>query len=272
MKMNIADLINRIRQKTYGPKTVTFQSVEPEADYVHQSSGTLFYDYHEIPGSLAKEQLTNLLDYLPDLDLKHGPWLAGGAARRLLQGQKLEGGDIDLFFRKSHQFIAAKSHFSGYEVLFESKQAISYMVHGFKVQIINRQFYETLDDVFKDFDFSVCQIATDGKRLAYTTQAHQDIESGTLRFAPQGKVARHTLMGRMLKYINHGFVPEPGFYELAVKAGLERTNVYEMFEAEDSVAVYDHEEQVDNILSVKLLQDQVLKDMADRMGVEMPND
>jgi hypothetical protein len=45
-----------------------------------------------------------LVSQLPPLDLHHGPWIAGGAARKLWEGKPWVGGDVDVFFSSWEQF------------------------------------------------------------------------------------------------------------------------------------------------------------------------
>jgi hypothetical protein len=47
----------------------------------------------------------SLVNMLPPLDLETGPWIAGGAARKLFQHQNWKKGDVDVFFRDPQQFV-----------------------------------------------------------------------------------------------------------------------------------------------------------------------
>src|SRR4051812_7159086 len=51
-----------------------------------------------VPEGHGKEQLKRLAEYLPELCLWEGPWLAGGTVRRMLMGERVDVADLDFFF------------------------------------------------------------------------------------------------------------------------------------------------------------------------------
>lgn len=238
-------------------------------DYIKPPSGSIFYERLPMPEGPGVEQIKMIADILPPMDLKKGPWIAGGAARRLLQGESLEKGDIDLFFKDFKSWKHFCDTLEGYELVIKTQRATTFLVHGFKVQCIKRQFYATLEEVFKDFDFSVCQVATDGFELGATKQAHLDVTDQVLRFAPGGKIAKHTLVQRLSKYVNHGMLPEPGLFELVVKSGLDYTSAYSIF-SDTEAAIYDENEGavVEEMIPTESLDDGVLRTIARQLGLE----
>lgn len=240
-----------------------------ELDTIKTPSGSLFYEYIDIPDGPGLKQLAAILEILPPLNLRTGPWLAGGAPRRLLQSKSLEDGDVDIFFSETKDWKQFDKILGHYEEVFKSPRATTYLVNGLKVQIIKRRFYDSLDAIFKDFDFSVCQIATDGKKLGLTKQAHLDIMDNVLRFAPQGVVAKYTVVKRMAKYLKHGFLPEPGLYKTIVESGLEATSAWAIFEGAEDLSIYDHEEQVDQLVTAKEVNSDMLRTIARKMGLEI---
>lgn len=244
-------------------------------DYIEQPpySGSLFYEIIEMPSGPGVDQLKKIMAYLPPLDLKKGPWLAGGACRRILQSENLEGGDIDIFFSSRNSRKEFEEALSRFEILHKSNMATSYKVDNLIVQTIKRELYLTLEDVFRDFDFSACQIASDGKWLAGTPQAIRDIKTRTLRFAPQGKVSKGTVITRMAKYLNHGFIPEPGLFKIMIEAGIDYDTPYH-FGHEVSVneqGVYDHGLDVEDSLLTEEMNSQILRqiklDFEEKFGV-----
>lgn len=231
---------------------------------------SMFHEVIDMPDGPGVQQLKGVLDLLPEVSLRHGPWICGGAPRRLFQGKSLEEGDIDFFFRDSKSWLEFTKALEDHELIIATKRAKTYNVNGLKVQMINRQHYESLDKVFQDFDFSVCQIATDGKNLACTKQGQRDIQDGLIRFAPQGTVAKHTLVQRMAKYVGHGFVPEPGLFELIVKSGMDYVSAWSIFEGAE-VAIYnetDGASEEEEVLSVSEIDEATMRECAKRLGLE----
>lgn len=242
-------------------------------EYLPAPSGSLFYDILPIPSGPGAKQIRDITDMLPMLDIKTGPWICGGAARRLQQGESLEGGDIDFFFPSRASWNSFCTFLDGFEVVIKTDRATTFLVNGLKVQCIKRKYYISLEDIFKDFDFSVCQIATDGRVLAATKQACLDITDSALRLAPCGTIAKHTLVQRMCKYVGYGFLPEPGLYELMVKGGMDYTNAYAIFEGNE-VAVYDVNEggMVEEELPTESIDAAMMRSIARDLGLELINE
>lgn len=242
-------------------------------DFITPPSGSLFYELVTIPSGPGVEELKSVLEVLPPLSLKEGPWVAGGCARRLLQGQSLKRGDIDLFFKSDKSWRKFCDALEKHELVVKTNRATTFLVNGLKVQCIRRKYYLTLEEVFKDFDFSVCQVATDGKYLAVTKQANLDIAKQILRFAPCGTIAKSTLVQRMSKYVNYGFIPEPGLFELIVKSGLDYVSAYSIF-SDVEMAIYDefNGEEIEEIIPVEGIDEEILRSIAQNLGLEIPND
>lgn len=222
-----------------------------------------------LPAGPGVDQLNSVLDILPPLSLKHGPWCAGGAVRRIMQGREITDGDLDFFFTSRAEWSKFDRVLRDYEELHRSNAAVTYMVNGLKVQIIKRRYYDELGYLFGDFDFTVCQLATDGKNVAYTTKAIQDISDSKLRFAEHGRVSKLTVIGRMVKYVNHGFMPEAGLFRMIVESGLDMTSAYKIFDNERPSANYDHDAKVDEALDAKVFNSDALREAAQRLGVTL---
>ena len=231
-----------------------------------------FYEYHEIPDSQARGELYRLQKLLPyKLHLIDGPWIAGGCARRLLQEKSILDGDIDLFFpawRVWHKWDKALEE---QEVIMKTSRAHTYMIDGFKVQIIKRKSYQQLRDLFQDFDFSACQIATDGNRIACTRSAYRDIKNNVLDYATQGRVTGSTILGRMIKYINHGFIPSPEMFSHIVDSGLDDFGHRSIFSTPDGLgesSVYDLDDETpENDIAADEMDSTILRSVAQRMGL-----
>jgi hypothetical protein len=262
-----------LRQAVAAATSPRLSILDEDDDFLRPPQGSLFYEIIPIPEGPGVRQIKMLCDILPPMDIENGPWIAGGAARRLLQGQGLESGDVDLFFKDSRSWKQFCNVLSGFELVIKTKRASTYLVHGIKVQCIKRKFYLGLEFVFKDFDFSACQIATNGENLACTKQAHLDIVDQVLRLAPQGTIAKSTLVQRMSKYVAYGMLPEPGLFELIVKSGLDYVNAFDIFKTSE-VSIYDPEvgEMVQETLPSGDLDAGVMRTIARQLGLEKTYD
>jgi hypothetical protein len=228
----------------------------------------------DLPAGPGRDQMEKILEIIPPLSLKFGPWLAGGAVRRIIQGKTIDDGDMDFFFTSIAEWQKFKDVLDDYECLHKSGAACTYLVHGIKVQIIKRMYYKNLDQLFGDFDFSACQVATDGKKLGYADQAVSDIQEQRLRLATVGRVTKKTVVGRMMKYLGHGFMPVDGLYSTVIDHGLKTTNSYDIFNGtiERPASNYDHEDKVEETIEGRMFKANSLRKAADNLGLELPNE
>lgn len=215
--VTVEELLNAIR-------------VRQEQDDRMKARAGLTFDFVPVPFGPGVSQLKDLMQILPSFSYTTGPWIAGGSCRRLLQGLSLDNGDVDVFFYSKKQWVDFHDALKHFEVVYTSENAITFLVHGIKVQIIKRKFYESLGAVFEDFDFTVCQIGCDGNQLIVTPEAHKDITNNVLNLADKGRYCNMTLMSRFTKYVNYGFIPVKGLYVKVVKSALNKSSVYEIFD------------------------------------------
>jgi len=250
--------------------SMSIQTMEDELIPTPES-GDVFYKYHAIPDGPGMEELWSILHQVPQVSLKNGAYLAGGAARRLLRGESIKGGDVDFFFKNGAQYKLFCDAFHDREEVFRSEQAVTYLVNDIKVQFIKRNWYLSIKDVFQDFDFSACQIATDGEWLAATDQGARDILSNTLRLAPGGRVSKRTIVARMIKYLQHGLLPEPELFTLIVKSGLDVNMAYSMFRSGKLEAdIYDQDAEADDKVETQRLNADLLSRIAGELGLGVP--
>lgn len=272
--MNAANIIQRIKARSAGASWTasTMPSIFADAEEGPQvyTMPPAPHQYREMEEGPGTEQLRELMELMPPLSLKFGPFLAGGAVRRILQGKAIDDGDVDLFFTDAADWLKFDKVLSSYELVHSSGKARTFMVNGLKVQIIKRKFYKDLGELFGDFDFSVCQVATDGKRIAYTQTALEDINAGVLRLAQVGRVSKLTVVGRMIKYINHGFLPEPGLFTTITESGLDIVGAHAIFDNERPTANYDHDAKVEEIMDTKVFDSKALQKAAAKLGLELP--
>lgn len=147
-----------------------------------------------------------LMDML-NLDIKHGPWIAGGAAISLYTRQLIN--DIDVYVSDESQQQSAEAYLRAHQTItYESDNALSAKVTlgdtiTHKVQIIRKGVYKSIIDVFDTFDFSICCIATDGAgNFVATPEALVALGSKRLKvinFVPD------KFMARWAKYTMYGY-------------------------------------------------------------------
>ena len=142
---------------------------------------------------------TKIIEKLPDLSIEErglliknykGPWIAGGAAIKFFQTGSFDGAkDIDIFFKSERHFDDWSISFlslPGTKVIQRppayslSNFVIEY--EGFEFNLIAFNFCRTPYETIEDFDFTVCRIFTDGKRIIADKRALDHIRSKTLSF------------------------------------------------------------------------------------------
>jgi hypothetical protein len=147
------------------------------------------------------------------LDMKNGPWVVGGAALSLYTRYPVN--DFDIYVSKLEDIDRLHSWLKDYTVTHNSENAITgttIVKHGnanyiAKVQIIKKEVFPSLEDVFNSFDFTVCQIATDLKgNFISTPRAIADIGKKILR---TNNFKADKFMARWAKYSMYGYNMAP---------------------------------------------------------------
>ena len=96
-----------------------------------------------------------------------------------------------------------------------------------KIQAVCKRYYDRVEQLMDDFDFTICQFVTDGSRVWATPLAQADLASKTIRMSPT--TTRSPKTRRLVKYTAYGFVPE---HELMM-AALRNLTGEQPLEAED---------------------------------------
>lgn len=160
------------------------------------------------------------LDRLPNVTAD-GPWIAGGAVRRVVT-RKPQESDFDFFFKDEGQFDAfckAIEKAGGFRTN-ESDFNVTFCIPAvkakpigddefspggpeLKVQAIRIEYFESLDAVLESFDFSICQCGFDGARMAFGPWTLWDLANnklvpGRLRYGASS-------LRRVIKYTRQGF-------------------------------------------------------------------
>lgn len=159
----------------------------------------------------VESDLSQVLEALPRLS-STGPWLGGGAIRRLLSGQDALASDLDFFFASNDQRLKFEADLLGIEGCIEVKKTehhtefvvpFGLLGKSVKVQCIHFQYYQNVVEVLDSFDFTICQVAFDGAKLF--------VGDYTLWDLARKRLALHKLtfglstVRRLLKYQTQGF-------------------------------------------------------------------
>ncbi len=153
--------------------------------------------------------------------------------RRMIDGDPLSKGDIDIFFGSSfgetHLWVAALEKV-GTQV-YKSAYATTFEVpigdNLYRIQLIMRKGYHGITALFRDFDFTVCQMAYDGKNITASTQGLADLAAMRLATSDHGRSNKKNLLHRTFKYIRYGFLPGPGFMEKVTRLCLAGSYSFE---------------------------------------------
>lgn len=167
-------------------------------------------------------------------NLETGPWIAGGAALRWYRGQIMNSfSDVDVFFRDRQQFHDLDQVFqnqlfredrrdrldtdffnliknespSSCQQLFRSDNAITYGWNGYRIQLINHNFYSDVEALLNKFDIFACKIATDGVR--WVTVDPRTVEHIEHCILDMCEPLQPSAIKRFFKYWIYGFQPVP---------------------------------------------------------------
>ncbi len=157
------------------------------------------------------DQNNELIDKLryefPFLDIESGPWIAGGAARRLYSKEISNYPDIDIFCpnKKIYDFIIKDR-----KLLNTSKNGAYFLINEtIKINLISHEFHETVESLFSTFDLTVCCFATDCDTIAFTPDAAEDVENKVLR-----TTNKPTTLRRLSRYLEYGFLPKGNMFNV----------------------------------------------------------
>lgn len=166
--------------------------------------------------------LRSVLDKLPPCS-KTGPWIAGGALRRTLQGKEPES-DFDFFFRDADQLrdFTERLEKQGLAKIRETEHHVHYRgrltADGPErdIQCIRFSFYQSASAVIDSFDYTICMLAFDGITLTVGEYTLWDL--GRKRLAIHKITYPVATMRRMLKYTRQGFTACKGCLTAILRA------------------------------------------------------
>lgn len=154
-----------------------------------------------------------LADYI-NLNMDSGPWLAGGSVRKSYLGIDMGISDWDIWFKDADQFNRAEKLLKDLNasIAYTSNNAISFKYtekdssKEHHIQIIKKRFYDNPHEIINNFDFSICQLVTDGHSILFGDNTARDLRTRTIRLV-QPTMPAYTVQ-RMIKYMVYGYRPD----------------------------------------------------------------
>jgi len=181
----------------------------------------------------ADHNLLKMIRSFGFLNMEKGPWAAGGAVRRIIQGDNSDTfGDVDVFCQDGDQFFKAHSALK-YRGDWSENRARNADSFCFRmktqktyhdVQVFKDRRFATVEELLLDFDFTVCMAATDGWSWIADERFFRDLATKELVLNNKNRSDNNLL--RVEKYCGYGFTPNPEV--LNVFAGLEDNSIEEL--------------------------------------------
>jgi hypothetical protein len=149
--------------------------------------------------------------------LHSGPWVAGGMGRELAVNPASKSfADIDIWFSSPESYAQCMSNLT--EAFgnwlhedYASDNAITYKIGEYKVQLIRREYYPSLEKVFEYFDFTCCQIAVAHDFSLYGP----GIDDARNRILKLNKLDTVGFLARYGKYLGYGYkMPNEEFLDI----------------------------------------------------------
>jgi hypothetical protein len=157
-------------------------------------------------------QFENAVSYFNKLildDLKKNGvktvWVAGGSIRDYFLAEISPKTDIDLFFPDSEQAELCKKALVklGAKEVFSSGNSIRYRYKRRVFDVVHKYFRPTPQELINTFDFTVCQLATDGTSIFHAPTTFIDLAKKQLMFNQSQFPAN--CIWRLTKYLMKGF-------------------------------------------------------------------
>lgn len=148
---------------------------------------------------------------LLDLDIVQGPWLAGGSVLSWYNNEPVGLGDFDIFFKDLKQFdeMFGRLMRNHATIVYTSENALTLHLtvddDVKRIQLIRKNYFQSAEDVINHFDFTICQLATDGWNIVASDKTYEHIREKKIVLS---KPASRTLVKRLIKYVSYGYTPE----------------------------------------------------------------
>lgn len=136
-------------------------------------------------------------------------WLAGGALRAMFDGTKIA--DYDIYMATTADFAFLEDYFGNLtkNVIRHSDEMITFIYGKHRIQLIGFKTPKSPQDIFDEFDFSVCCLAYDGKSLFINNKKTlRDIKKktiGTINLPKDWQTNPLGVIRRFEKYRKNGY-------------------------------------------------------------------
>lgn len=170
------------------------------------------YKLHEIcnrAGTLENNITLQVINQVVKPDWTNGPWIAGGALRRIVMGVD-ELSDFDIFFASETQKDKwIKGIKESFTVVSEQKNefntclVIEFNEKKIVLQAVHIKYFENPSAVIDSFDFTICQYVSDGTILGVGEYTLWD--TGRKRLVVHNISYGVASLRRIIKYAKQGF-------------------------------------------------------------------
>lgn len=151
-------------------------------------------------------KIQEIMGFGIELDMKNGPWIAGGSMAKCFTNTDLGDSDIDIFFPRkifSIRPYILKLQSNGYKIVSENNVTTTLKKDNCKIQIINLN-YSNVYELLNDFDFTIVKCAFDGRDFVFHTDFIKHNKNKELSFNFKIKTKNNT-SARVIKYTQRGY-------------------------------------------------------------------
>lgn len=178
--------------------------------FINNGANILDFDRLDRRMSYVHEKDKGLVKLL-DLDIVEGPWLAGGAVLSWYNNEPVGLGDFDIFFKDLRQFdeMFGRLMRSHATIVYTSENALTLHLtiddDVKRIQLIRKRYFQSATDVLSQFDFTVCQLVTDGWNIGAGDKTYEHIKEKKIALA---NPASRAIIKRIIKYTSYGYNPD----------------------------------------------------------------
>lgn len=140
-------------------------------------------------------------------------WLAGGAALALYSGETSDIKDWDVFLTSYQHLLSVREELFKIDFVETSRTdwSVNLEKSGVIVQLVTKNYYNTIKQIFEKFDFTICCFAIDGEYVYFSNQAKEDLDKREFNFIYTENIL--SCIKRIARYGAKGFVPSNQFVQ-----------------------------------------------------------
>jgi hypothetical protein len=156
--------------------------------------------------AVSSELINIINEWFPGIDYD-GYFIAGGFIRSYFVSNKPK--DMDIFFDNLEQLevVKTKLELIGFELKKKTRYSFTMIKDDKTIQLI-KNIHGTIQDVFNDFDFTVCQVAVKKNVLYYESSFFDDLENKRLVINEVSLDRCATTLERVVRYSSYGYIPD----------------------------------------------------------------